>query len=206
MRPGEQRSGRRGAHRRRAGRAVAGRGCERASRSRGRVRALRLSAAGRVERPCGARAACRGARDRVCSRAGRSEPVEQPRPCQATELAAKRLGRRDQQRMELIEPGSLRDRRTFTSGHQRAQRLSLAAAARYRAALLGEHAPCGANRVERIRLAARTAFATKSTDLEHLLVPVEQNRLRPAPNEAVPSIANARRPGACSPATRSASA
>jgi hypothetical protein len=76
--------------------------------------------------------------------------------------------------VELVQACSLRDRRTFPSGHQCTQCLSLTATPGYRAALLGEHAPSSSNRVEGIRLAAGTTLATKSTDLEHSLLSLEQ--------------------------------
>ena len=107
-------------------------------------------------------------------RAHRGETVEQPRPAQAAELRTERLWRGHKQRVELVEPGLLRDRCAFTGGHQRPQRLAFARAPRHRPALLCEHAARGPDRVERVGLAARAALSARPTDLEHLLVVIEQ--------------------------------
>jgi len=108
-------------------------------------------------------------------------PVQQRRACQPAELATQRLGGRDQQRRELVQPSSLRDRRAVASSHQRPQRFSLAAAAGERATLLREHTPSSSDRVERIRLAGRRSFAAKSANLEHLLVMSEQKPAQACP-------------------------
>jgi hypothetical protein len=52
-------------------------------------------------------------------RAHRSEAVEQSRPSHIAELSPKRLRRGYKQRVELVQPSLLRDRRPFTGGHQR---------------------------------------------------------------------------------------
>ncbi len=88
--------------------------------------------------------------------------------------ATERLRRGHEQRVELVESGLFRDRGAFSGGYQCSQRFTVAGAAWHRPAFLAEHTARGADRVERIGLAARAALPPKATDLEHPLVPLEQ--------------------------------
>ena len=113
-----------------------------------------------------------GVASAVGSRCG--EAVQQPCAGQRPQLAAQRLGCRDQQVAQLAEPGALRVHRAFASGHQRPQRLAFAARPRRRRPLLGEHAAGGPDRVERVGLAARAALPPQPADLEHPLAATGQ--------------------------------
>ncbi len=171
--------------RRRAGRAAVVRACASSvSISRASSRSSAVSC-GRVERSSAARARCRAARGRVCRRAGRGQPLQQPCPCQRPQLAAQRLRRRDQQVAQLAEPGALGVDGAFARGHQRLQRLAFAAGARRRRPLL-----------ESTLRAARTASSasvlpperrsrrSRPTSSTRSPRPVRK-RVRPAPNEPV---------------------
>ena len=105
---------------------------------------------------------------------GRCEALQQPGAGQRPQLAAQRLGRRDQQVAQLAEPGAFGVDRAFACGHQRLQRLAFAACPRRRGPLLAEHAAGGTDRVERVGLAARAALPPQPADLEHPLAAAGQ--------------------------------
>jgi len=97
------------------------------------------------------------------------EPLQQPRTCERPQLAAQRLGRRDQQVSKLAKTGALGVHCSFSCGHQRLQRLAFTARPWRRRPLLGEHTPGGTGSVERVGLTARATFPPQSPDLEHAL-------------------------------------
>ena len=95
-------------------------------------------------------------------------------PGQRPQLAAQRLGGRDQQVSQLAESGALGVDRAFACGHKCLQRLAFTAGPRRRRPLLGEHAARGADSVERVGLAARAALPAQPADLEHPLTAAGQ--------------------------------
>src|SRR6476620_162798 len=97
------------------------------------------------------------------------EAGEQPAARERPELAAQRLGSRDEQVAQLAKRSGARAHRPFACRDQRAKSLTLARAPRCGGPLLSERAPGCADRVERVGLAARAAFAAQAADLEHLL-------------------------------------
>jgi hypothetical protein len=97
------------------------------------------------------------------------EPLQEPRACERPQVRAERLRGRDQQIAQLAETGALGVDRAFPCGHQRLQRLALTACPWCRSPLVGEHAASGTDRVERVGLAARAALPTQPADLEHPL-------------------------------------
>src|SRR5207244_10355231 len=86
--------------------------------------------------------------------------------------------------------------RALARGHQRAQRFPLAAGARLGGPALGEDAPRGSDGVERVVLASRATLPPQPPTSSTRSPSPLRKRLRPAPNEPAPSIANDRRPGA----------
>ena len=105
---------------------------------------------------------------------GCCEALQQPCACERPQLAAQRLRCRDQQVAQLAEPGAFGVDRSLASGHQRLQRLPFTAGSRCRGPLAGEHAAGGADRVERVGLAARAALPPQPADLEHPLAAAGQ--------------------------------
>ncbi len=135
------------------------------------------------------------------------EALQQPRACQRPQLAAQRLRRRDQQVAQLTESGPLgvdcslacSDQAPAAPGVRRRRVGSLAAVGRARC---GRHGPRRARRS--CRPSGAPVAAGRPRAPAHR-APVRK-RVRPAPNEPVPSTANARRAGACSSASFNACA
>ena len=186
------------ADRRRVGRAAAAPACASTFRSRLRARAARRSVPGRVARSSGVRASCRAARITSAVWPRCREPLQQPCACERPQLRAERFRRRDQQVSQLAETGTLGVDRAFSCGHQRLQRLAFAACPWRRRPLVGEHAAGGTDGVSASVLPPeRRSRRSRPTSSTRSPRPVRK-RVRPAPNEPVPSIAKTRRPGACS--------
>jgi len=82
---------------------------------------------------------------RRCSKAG---------ACQRPQLVPQRFRGGDQQVTQLAEASAFGVDGAFASGDQCLQRLTLAAGTRRRRPLAAEHAARGADRVERVALAA----------------------------------------------------
>jgi hypothetical protein len=95
--------------------------------------------------------------------------LQQPTTGQRPQLAAQRFGGRDQQVSQLAESGTLGVDRAFACGHQCLQRLAFTARPSCRGPLIRQHTAGGADRVERVSLAARTALSPQPAHLEHLL-------------------------------------
>jgi hypothetical protein len=134
------------------------------------------------------------------------EPLHQPRACPGPQLAAPRFGGCDQQVAQLAESGPFGVDCAFACGGQGLQRLAFTAGPRGRRPLLGEHAAGRPDSVERVGPAARAPLAAQPAHLEYPLTAAVRKRVSPAPNEPVPSTANARRAPACSSTSSSASA
>src|SRR5437879_1655286 len=74
--------------------------------------------------------------------------------------------------------------RTLSCGHQRLQRLALAASSWRGRPLLSQRAACGTDCVECIGLAARAALPAQPADLEHPLAAAGQEARQPGTERA----------------------
>jgi hypothetical protein len=92
---------------------------------------------------------------------------------EAAELVTQRLGRANDQGVELIDRGGTRLDRSRSSGHQRAQRLTDAAGARLRVPVATQRRPRGAHRVELVALGlGALIILRRAVDLQHPLIAV----------------------------------
>ncbi len=101
----------------------------------------------------------------------RCESLQQPAACERPQLAAQRLGGRDDQVAQLAESGPAGVDGAVAGSHQSPQRLALTGRTWLRRMLLRKHNTGGTDRVERVSLAARAAFSPQPADLVDSLAP-----------------------------------
>jgi hypothetical protein len=108
---------------------------------------------------------------RIASTTGscRREAAQQSSTGERPQLATQRVRGGDQQVSQLAEAGTIGGDRALACGHQCLQRLAFTACPRCRGLLAGDHTAGGADRVERVGLAARAALPPQPTHHEHPL-------------------------------------
>ncbi len=132
------------------------------------------------------------------------EPLQEPRACQRPQLRAERLRRRDQQIAQLARPARL----ALTAP----SRAATSACSAWRSPPARGLAGRGCASTLRAARTASSASVLPPERRSRRSLPTSstcsprpvRKRVRPAPNEPVPSTAKTRRPGACSSPSTSA--